>query len=160
MILQLPERCHSADMIILRLGGSYREGTDYLSVRESTFWTQEDSVSTEASASICGCFLKTNRISWTGLPWEALRGELLFITSTPQFLPKITSLLNINLTEPTLQLLKMSTWWMELCSILFKAPLQLWDLIVDAAFGTKMPEQTRILEQLGQPILALQLQSQ
>lgn len=56
-------------------------------------------------------FLKTNRINWTGLPWEALRGELLFITSTPQFLPKITSLLNIiNLTEPTFQLLKISTW--------------------------------------------------
>ena len=37
MILQLPESRHSDDMMILWLGGSCREGTDYLSVRESTF---------------------------------------------------------------------------------------------------------------------------
>ncbi|OWJ99697.1 hypothetical protein Celaphus_00009494 [Cervus elaphus hippelaphus] len=108
----------------------------------------EDSVSTDASASMCGSFLKTHRISRTGLPWEALRGELLFITSTPQFLPKITSLLSIiNLMEPTLQLLRTSMRLMELRSILSMAPLLLWDLMVDSAFGTKMPEQTRILEQ-------------
>lgn len=40
-----------------------------------------------------------------------------------------------------LQLHWTSMWLMELHSILSMAPLPLWDLMVDSAFGTKMPEQ-------------------
>lgn len=142
MVLQLPERCYCADVIYpMAVVATAERGliVYQLENQPSEFRRIESPLKHQHR---CVAIFKDKQNKPTGFALGSIEGRVAIHYINPQILPRITSPLNvIDLTGPTLLLLRTSMRLMELRSILSMAPLPLWDLMVDSAFGTRMPEQ-------------------